>query len=159
MEAFLTWGQKNLLVSPPAYWFLPSKPSRAGSSALAYEVWNWIPTNQTAVPPFLDVLPGELPGFMLILLKQANFKLIMCWRILPCWILAGCFCKLWKINVKYADVFCLKQMFGPSCQNPISCSPGALPPTLSQSSLETWRGDQNSTSQAFEEALDFRGFC
>lgn len=96
-------------------------------------------------------------GFMLTLLKQANFKLITRSRILPCWILAGCFCKLWKINVKYADVFCLKQMFGPSCQNPISCSPGGLPPTtLSQSSLEAWRGDQNSTLQAFEEFWTWR---
>lgn len=99
-------------------------------------------------------------GFRLTLLKQANFKLITCWRILPCWILAGCFCKLWKINVKYADVFCLKQMFGPSCQNPINCSPWGLPPTtLSQSSLGMWRGDQSSTSKAFEEASGLGGLC
>lgn len=128
---YLMWGQKNLLVSPLAYWFLSSKPSSSGSSALASKVWNWISRNQTTVLLFIDVLPGELYlGFRLTLLKQANFKLITCWHILPCWILAGCFCKLWKINVKYADVSCLKQMFGPSCQNPINCSPWGLPPPL-----------------------------
>lgn len=58
-----------------------------------------------------------------------------------------------KINVKYADVLCLKQMFGPSCQNPISCSPDGLPPQHYPRASWKHKGVIRIASQAFRPVV------